>query len=297
MLSLQKNDSPFDFNLISHRGLIHGYSGKSLTENLGLLSSSLDRLKLAEDRFNTARSVGNTTQLWKSYQNALFDYNLVKDIDTVELDFRTTKDNQWICSHGMFCGGRLIKHQTLNELQSKGLLTLDDIISMFAFRKNLIVDIKSTLANNECNPAALESLITSLNNSPTAIMAQSFDELLVRSLINLRNSGHLDSSTQLGLVLSRMNTKKFKDANGFFTIEENDAMDFASISSEMWENTSVGNDYALYRKQFCNAKLYAWTWSPPHLESRERITNFADKGADGVITNNPVKVKQYLENH
>lgn len=105
---------------------------------------------------------------------------------------------------------------------------------------------------------------------------QSLDLSFLNRLVN----GNY-SNLEIGLIVNVL-TRNLVNGKIPFNLPN---LEFMSLSSELWERKNgkfLDECIALYP----HIKKYAWTWSR-RIEDEQRINNFLEKKADGIITSNP----------
>ena len=194
-------------------------------------------------------------------------------IQTVELDFVMSKDGIPVWTHN------ILPTQVLNYNSKtiKDYLTLYDVLDLNNHRCKLMLDLKY-ISKNILNSKEFSKLLNYLNQ---------YDDIQIQSL-DLSLINKIDySNIEVGLIINVLskwyinNKMKLPD------------LDFMSISSELWERKNgifIEKCNELYPK----VKKYGWTWSTRE-EDEDRINNFINKEADGIITSNPKLVKQLIK--
>lgn len=189
---------------------------------------------------------------------------------SVEFDFVMTTDGVPVWTHKLF-PTQLCDYDSCK-------LTLYEVLEMNNHKHKLMLDFKyipkHILKSNEFNKL-LEYL-----NKYDEIQIQSLDLSFIKKL---KESNY--SNFEIGLIINVLSKKLINN--------KLPNLDFIAISSELWERRN-----GLYLDK-CNTlypeiKKYAWTWSTRE-ETEERINNFIDKNADGIITDNPVLVKRLID--
>lgn len=208
------------------------------------------------------------------------------DFDIVELDFIHAKELGFVCSHSKRCERGLISELSKDEIYKSGLMTLEDVLEIINGNKKILLDFKDA-----SNRYFLIDYIRKIINNygfEDKVMIQSFNREFIRTILSFKKLG-MFTETEIGLIINLFKTFKYR--NG---IDELSKLDFVSLSSELFEWPIVGDDYQTYRDFLPEAKQYAWTWAPPYTEKDNRIVNYIESGVDGIITNDPVKVKRLL---
>lgn len=199
-------------------------------------------------------------------------------ISTIELDFVMSNDGVPIWTHD------ILPTQFLNSTSSKlkNQLTLFDILDINNHRCKLMLDIKY-IPSKILNSIDFSKLLNFLND---------YDEMQIQSLsltfLNRLIYGNYPN-LEIGLIVNVL-TKWYINS---MKIPRLSNLDFMALSSELWERREgmfLDNCIQLYP----NVKKYAWTWST-RIENEDRINNFLDKNADGIITSEPKLVKSLIE--
>ena len=211
-------------------------------------------------------------------------------ITSIELDFTTTKDMGFVCSHGKTHKGKPISEYLTFELRSDGLVTLEDTLDIVNGDKGLLIDFK-TSPDSEMEFA--EKLFRIINNYEyqDKLMLQSFKQELIELLLKYKKETGVLNDVEIGLIINLFKTFNYRNKQDLGGLTN---VDFVSLSSELYEWPIVGEDYKTYRKMLPEAKQYAWTWAPPYTEKDSRIENYSACGVDGIITNDPAKVRRLL---
>ena len=208
------------------------------------------------------------------------------DFDTIELDFVHAKELGFVCSHSKRCNRGLISELNKNEIYKSGLITLEDVLESVNGDKKILLDFKDA-PDRFFIIYHLWELIKEYG-FPNSVMIQSFNKDFIRAVLSMKKLG-LFTDVEVGLIINLFKTFRYRKG-----INELNKLDFVSLSSELFEWPIVGEDYQTYRSLFPESKQYAWTWAPPYSEKDKRILNYMDCGADGIITNDPGKVKKLL---
>ncbi len=196
---------------------------------------------------------------------------------TVELDFTSTVDGKFVWEHDVLPTSILSsKTKSIRER-----LSLEDVLDINNHRRKLMLDIKY-VPRHILYSKDFEKLLEHLN---------SYDDMQIQSL----DLGFLSKladkkykNLEPGLILNVI-TRNYINRLG---IPEIPSIGFMAISSELWEEKDgiyIDKCNSLYP----DIKKYAWTWDR-RIEDEERIQNFLDKGADGIITSSPKLVKSVL---
>lgn len=193
-------------------------------------------------------------------------------IETVELDFVMSKDGIPVWTHD------ILPTQLLDSSSPRvrEQLSIYDVLDLNNHRCKLMLDFKY-IPRSILNSTEFSKLIDHLKQYDE-MQFQSIDLSLIRKLIE----GNY-SNFELGYiinVLTKSNIRKLSD------------LDFISISSELWEKKN-GIYIDKCNFMYPEIKKYAWTWSARE-EEEDRINNFINKGADGIITSNPKLVKRLI---
>ncbi len=215
--------------------------------------------------------------------------------ETIELDFVFTRDGIPVWTHNVF-PTQLQKYESIESKElklSKKALTLYRVLDIINKNHKVMLDIKY-VPRDLLKSDSFKKLLEYLNNYDKSggIQIQTLDLGLLQKL---SDSGF--SNIEPGLIINVL-SKNYINKSSIPRI------DFMSISSELWERNSGKyikdcNDKELFK----DVKLYAWTWDvskrfqsiiPSRPETEERIQNFIDMGADGIITGNPNMVLKLL---
>ena len=224
----------------------------------------------------------HTASTKKDYDN--FHKLLNEDINTIELDFVLTKDLVPIWSHN-----KKVKMISINSINSndellRKYLTLSDIFDITNHKKELLLDFKyidKKILDNSSFDKILD-YITSQDNC----MIQSVNKDLIKYLIE--KNGY--NSIRKGLIINYFSSYYYNQNN----IGSLENVDFISLASELWE-IKRGNFLNNCNYFFPNAKKYAWVWDVLYKETPKKLSNFIEKGADGIITNKPEEVKRLIK--
>ena len=196
-------------------------------------------------------------------------------LSTIELDLTSTLDGELVWEHDVL-PTQMLK-STASSIRDK--LTLQDILDINNHRCKLMLDIKC-VPRHILHSRGFEKVLEHLN---------SYDEIQIQSL-DLGFLSRLDKYKNIepGLILNVI-SRGFINRLG---VPEIPNLGFFAMSSELWEEKDgiyVTKCDVLYP----NVKKYAWTWDKRD-EDKERIQNFIDKKADGIITSNPKLVKSII---
>lgn len=212
--------------------------------------------------------------------------------ETIELDFVFTRDGIPVWTHNVF-PTQLQKYASIESKElklSKKALTLYRVLDIINKNHKVMLDIKY-VPRDLLKSDSFKKLLEYLNNYDKSggIQIQTLDLGLLQKL---SDSGF--SNIEPGLIINVL-SKNYINKSSIPRI------DFMSISSELWErNDGIYIDKC--SKLFKDVKLYAWTWDVPDKlpseikreETLERVQNFIDMGADGIITGNPNMVLKLL---
>ena len=190
--------------------------------------------------------------------------------DCIELDFILSKDAELFWSHNL-----LLQYYSSAYFRKNNYLTLSDVLELNNHRKKLLLDIKY-IANNITLLATIAKQLVFISDH---------DEILIESL-DFRFLDYLLSrqyaNVEIGLIINVL-SKRF--AISPKTVKKFSNLNFLSISSELWERNH--SQYIIRSNVlYPNAKKYAWTWSR-RAETPQRINNFIQLEADGIITDRP----------
>ena len=208
------------------------------------------------------------------------------EVDTIELDFVQAKNLEFVCSHSKMCDRGLISSLDKDEICKADLMFLEDILELVNGDKKVLLDFKDAPDRFFVIQHLWE--IIKKYGFEDKVMIQSFNKEFIRSVLSLKKIG-LFTEVEIGLIINLFKTFHYR--NGMTNFND---LDFVSLSSELFEWPIVGNDYQSYRNMLPDTKQYAWTWAPPYTEKEERLINYIDSGVDGIITNDPIKVKKLL---
>lgn len=218
--------------------------------------------------YHTAEIVKNILEL---------EHTLSSGVPTVELDFVMSSDGVPIWTHNILPN----QFKDSGFAREKDQLTLFDVLDLNNHRCKLMLDFKY-IPKRIQDSIKFYELLGSLNKYDE-MQIQSLDLSLVE---RLKNSSY--SNIETGLIINVL-TKGYINKK-----KKLPDVDFLSISSELWEKRN-GAYIEKCSNLYPNTKKYAWTWST-RIEDEERINNFIDKNADGIITSNPKLVKTLI-NH
>lgn len=221
--------------------------------------------------------IGHTSSINKN-KNALQHFLIAYPSKKVEMDFILTKDGKLVWTHDLVVDGEIVNRSLYSKVNH--LLTLEEVLEILNNEIQLLMDIKY-FRNSQLDNLMRE--LTILNNCQS-ISIQSFNANLIRSLLKLREE---IPGVDIGLIINLFKTFYYRNGS----IKRLEQIDFLSLSSELWEWKNVGEDYKRYRELFPNSKLYAWTWDALYHESGDRIKNYINKQADGIITTEPALVR------
>lgn len=194
----------------------------------------------------------------------------------VELDFVMTRDGVPIWTHD------ILPTQLLSSSSPKfnDNLTLMEVLEINNKRCPLMLDIKYVPKYILMSKKFKEVL--GMLSEHGGIQIESLDPNFLRELAE-------NYRFEVGLIVNVLNRLWINRAQ----IPDLSRMDYFALSSELWEQNN-GNYIDRCRKIYPDTKLYAWTWVIRE-ETEERIKNFIDKEADGIITGNPTLVKTILK--
>ena len=193
-------------------------------------------------------------------------------LSTVELDFTSTIDGEFVWEHDILPTSILSSKS--RSIEDK--LTLEDVLDINKHRCKLMLDIKY-VPRHILHSDNFKKLLEYLN---------SYDEMQIQSL----DLGFLSKlsdkykNIEPGLILNVI-SRSF--INGKIP-----KIGFMAISNELWEEKN-GIYVKKCKSLYPDTKKYAWTWDKRD-EDEDRIQNFIDKKADGIITSNPKLVKSMI---
>jgi len=199
-------------------------------------------------------------------------------LETVELDFVMTKDAVPVWSHDLY------PTQVLEYSSPKlnGTLTLYDILEINNHRCKLMLDIKY-VPQSILNSKSFMKLLYTLNQ---------YDEMQIQSLdLNFLN-GLIEgnySNIEKGLIVNVIT----RSLINVFKVSKIKELDFLALSSELWERND-GKFIEQCVSLYPDIKKYGWIWAR-RTETEEKIQNFINKNADGIITENPEFVKSIIK--
>lgn len=202
---------------------------------------------------------------------------LSSNTDTVELDFVMTRDGIPVWTHGLFP----TQFNNFDSKTNRDMLTLYDVLDINNHRRKLMLDLKY-IPGYILKSSKFNKLIEYLN---------SYDKMLIQSLdLNLlqKLKEYNYSNFEIGFIINVL-SKGFIDS-----IKKISNLDFMAISSELWEKNN-GAFIEKCKTLYPNIKKYAWTWATRE-ETEDRINNFIDKGANGIITDKPSFVRALINN-
>lgn len=224
--------------------------------------------------------IGHTSHL-NNNKNALQHFLIANPCDTVEMDFRLTRDNILVWTHDRLVNSKDVCKSEYKEL---GLLTLDDVLEILNGDMALLLHLKGVRGVNNKNIDKLLKALEILKEYPLYTELESISADFIRRILTYKEDlSYLD----IGLIINFFTTFKYRKGN----ISGLEKLDFVSLSSELWENSKVGDDYHRYRELFPNVREYAWTWERIYQENDTRIKNYMAKGADGIITSDTSLVR------
>ena len=194
----------------------------------------------------------------------------------VELDFVTTRDGVPIWTHD------ILPTQLLSSTSSKlkNSLELIDILDINNHRCPLMLDIKY-VPKYILKSDSFQKLLKLLSEYGD-IQIESLNLAFLRELAEHHRF-------EIGLIVNVLDRMWINSAQ----IPDLSRIDFFALSSELWEQRN-GSYIDKCRKIYPDTKLYAWTWAKKE-ETEERIKNFIDMEANGIITGNPTLVKTILK--
>jgi glycerophosphoryl diester phosphodiesterase len=258
-------------------------------------TSKLNKFEIQGHRGADGKYLGNTI--------TAFDYAMNINVDTLEMDLNMTKDKNIVIYHDRnidteICKNGLsvltIKEMKLSEIQTYNCKRIQDtssekiptLIELLEFinnsnypNKNTIkfnVEIKSE-KNLDTNLEVVEFanfLINILNeyNIKDRTTIQSFDD---RALIAVKN---IDSSIKLSLLIEDPNINMIKLAK--------------QIDVDIISPHYVLLDKELVREIHNNGfKVLPWT-----VNSTEHLQKMIDMNVDGIITDYPKEMMDYIDN-
>ncbi len=224
--------------------------------------------------------IGHTSHL-NNNKDALQHFLIGNPCDTVEMDFRLTRDNILVWTHDRLVNGKDVCKSEYKELE---LLTLEDVLEILNGDKALLLHLKGGNGVKRKNFDKLLRTLEILKEYPFISEIESINSNLIKMLLSYREE---ISYMDIGLIINLFTTFKYRKGN----ISGLEKLDFISLSSELWENSIVGDDYNRYRELFPSVREYAWTWERIYQENDTRIKNYMAKGADGIITSDTSLVR------
>lgn len=194
----------------------------------------------------------------------------------VELDFVMTRDGVPIWTHD------ILPTQLLSSSSPKfeDSLTLMEVLEINNKRCPLLLDMKYVPKYILKSDKFIEVLKKLSQHG--GIQIESLDLAFLDELVEYYKF-------EVGLIVNLLDRLWINRAQ----IPDLSRIDFFALSSELWEQRN-GSYIDKCRKIYPDTKLYAWTWVIRE-ETEERIKNFIDKEADGIITGNPTLVKTILK--
>ena len=224
--------------------------------------------------------IGHTSHL-NNNKNALQHFLIANPCDTVEMDFRLTRDDILVWTHDRLVNSKDVCKSEYKEL---GLPTLDDVLEILNGDMALLLHLKGVRGVNNKNIDKLLKALEILKEYPLYTELESISADFIRRILTYKEDlSYLD----IGLIINFFTTFKYRKGN----ISGLEKLDFVSLSSELWENSIVGDDYNRYRELFPSVREYAWTWERIYQENDTRIKNYMAKGADGIITSDTSLVR------
>lgn len=222
--------------------------------------------------YHTADTEKNLLSLVK-----LFD----SDLETIELDFVLSKDGVPVWTHDIY--PTTFQDSTSDSL--KDCFTIYDVLNLNDKHHKLMLDFKY-IPKKYLNSDSFNKLLQHLNNYDISGGMQ-IHTLDLAFLEKLANGIH--PNLEPGLIINFL-------SKGFINnlhIPRIPNIEFMSISSELWERYN-GSYIKKCDSLYPNIKKYAWTWDT-RIEDEDRINNFINKGADGIITGSPNLVKRLIK--
>ena len=210
------------------------------------------------------------------------------DYTKLELDFHFTKDLELIWTHGYRVNGNLVKATNYRDL--KGVLTLEDVLEILDGSKELLIEIKSYPKEIQKKSYLLLKKMAFFAYYHKKVEIESFNENFIGFLLKLQEQGEI-SFLDLGLIINLFKTFKYRR----HFPDEYQNIKFVALSNELFEWPLVGQDYQIYREQLPQVKQYAWSWDAVYQETENRISNYINKGVDGIATSKPALVKKLIK--
>lgn len=223
--------------------------------------------------------IGHTSHL-NNNKNALQHFLIANPCNTIEMDFRLTRDNVLVWTHDRLVNGKDVCRSEYKEL---GLLTLDDVLEILNGDIALLLHLKGVNGVKRKNFDKLLRTIEILKEYPFISEIESINPDLIKMFLSYQEE---ISYMDIGLIINLFTTFKYRKGN----ISGLEKVDFVSLASELWEHKGQ-DDYKRYRKLFPDARKYAWTWEKIYQENDTRIKNYMAKGADGIITSDTSLVR------
>lgn len=223
--------------------------------------------------------IGHTANINKT-SNALQHFLIANPCDTIEMDFRLTRDNVLVWTHDRLVNGKDVCRSEYKEL---GLLTLDDVLEILNGDIALLLHLKGVNGVKRKNFDKLLRTLEILKEYPFISEIESINPDLIKMFLSYQEE---ISYMDIGLIINLFTTYRYRNGR----IGGLEKVDFVSLSSELWENKSK-DGYKRYRKLFPSAREYAWTWEKIYQENDMRIKNYMAKGADGIITSDTPLVR------
>lgn len=224
--------------------------------------------------------IGHTANINKT-SNALQHFLIANPCDTIEMDFRLTKDNVLVWTHNRLVNGKDVSKSGYKELK---LLTIDEVLEILNGDIALLLHLKGVNGVKRKNFDKLLRTLEILKEYPFISEIESINPDLIKMFLAYKEE---ISYMDIGLIINLFTTYRYRKGK----IEGLEKVDFVSLSSELWEKDKVQDDYKRYRELFPNAREYAWTWEKIYQENDTRIKNYMAKGADGIITSDPALVR------
>jgi len=218
--------------------------------------------------------IGHTSHINKN-EGALRHFLISNPVDSVEMDFRLTKDCKLVWTHNSLINGKLVSESSYDEVSE--LMTLEDTLEVLSGDISLLLHLKGVNGVKKRNFERLLRALEILKEYPLYSEIESISPAFIKELLTCKaDLSFLD----IGLIINLFTTFKYRKGN----IKGLEQIDFIALSSELWEISKVGEDYKRYRELFPSAREYAWTWEKIYSEKDKRLKNYMEKDADGIIT-------------
>ncbi|MEG0856339.1 MAG: glycerophosphodiester phosphodiesterase family protein [Terrisporobacter sp.] len=205
-----------------------------------------------------------------------------ENADYVEIDVRTTKDNEVVLFHDSNLkkidgSNRSIKDMTLEEVKTvdngyykneifkdEKIPTLEEVFTIFKGKTKFNIELK-VIDKEDILPNQVSELIKKYNMNSDVVVSCFDKDIIKQYKVNNPN-------TKTGLITSN----KVKDINDI-------SSDFISLKYNLLTETLV------HELHDCNKEIHVWT-----VNDKEKIINAINLGVDNIITDNASLVIEIL---